>query len=725
MASASDQSMPNMEGTELTLTSTGGVEQLTRARGTLFLITNRYGDIAPRGAKELGLFCDDTRYLSHYELGVANTTMVYLSAETTDDAYNQIDLMLSGLEEKELLDDPQNYVHIRRRQLVEQGLLEDVAFTNFFRRKVSLDVRFTFDVDFADVFEVRGARRPRRGLLAEPPDATGGDPAVVDFRYVGLDGVMRGAQLTFAPEPTTVGPREVHFTLAILPGETKTLSVRVTPHRLVTSAPRQFEAATKRLADEVAEFRRASTKFRCDSELVQQLLDQSVTDLHTLRIQFGDHRVVGAGIPWFCCPFGRDSILASYEALTLNPDLATETLRTLAAYQGKRYDEWREEEPGKIFHELRFGEMASTGEMPHSPYYGSVDATPLFVVLAEAALATTGDLYVARSLRDSVVAALEWIDRRSEGGTRFVTYEKKTARGLDNQGWKDSRAGVSYPDGRRAAPPIALCEVQGYCYDAYVRAARLLAALGEAKLAATYRSRAETFRQRFESEFWLPEAGRYAYAIDGHGGKLDTVVSNLGHLLWSGIVDRDRARSTAELLMDGSSFSGFGVRTLATGQAVYNPLSYHNGTVWPHDNALIAQGMAHYRLSAPAMRVFDGILGAASHFRDRRLPELYCGLPRSGGSLVHYPVACSPQAWASAAPLLLLQAVLGIEADALNGRLTITNPSLPTSVNRLEIDDLRVGDARVSIRFERAGKGCRVERLDVRGGPLQTDVTIY
>jgi len=724
MASASGESMPSMGGTELTLTSAGGVEQLTRARGTLFLITNRHGDIAPRGAKELGLFYEDTRYLSHYELGVAGATMVYLSAETADDAFNQIDLMLSGLEEKELLDDPQNYLHIRRRQLVDQDFLEDIAFTNFLRREVSLDVRFTFDVDFADVFEVRGARRPRRGH-AEPPDTAGGDGAGVDFRYVGLDGVLRATRLTFAPEPTTVRPREARYTLAIRPGETKTLSIRVTPRPLATRSPRPFEAATKRLVDEAAEFRDASTKFRCDSEIVQQLLDQAVTDLHALRIQFGGHRVVGAGIPWFCCPFGRDSILASYETLTLNPALAIETLRTLAAYQGKRYDDRTEEEPGKIFHELRFGEMASTREIPHSPYYGSIDATPLFVVLAEAALATTGDLLVARSLRDSVVAALEWIDRRSEGGARFVTYEKKTARGLDNQGWKDSRAGVSYPDGRQAVPPIALCEVQGYCYDAYVRGARLLAALGEAKLAATYRARAETFRQRFESEFWLPQGRRYAYAIDGHGGKLDTVVSNLGHLLWSRLVDPDRARSTAELLTDGDSFSGFGVRTLASSQAVYNPLSYHNGTVWPHDNAVIAQGMAHYRLSAAAMRVFDGILGAASHFRDRRLPELYCGLPSTGGSLVRYPVACSPQAWASAAPFLLLQAVLGIEADAVNGRLAIVQPALPASIKRLEIDDLRVGDARVSIHFERAGAQCRVVRLDVRGGPLRTEVVTY
>jgi len=724
MPSAAGESPPNADGTELTLASAGGVEQLTRARGTLFLVTDRHGDIAPRGAKELGLFYEDTRYLSHYELGVVGAAMVYLSAETADDAFNQIDLMLSGLEDKELLDDPQNYLHIRRRQLVEQDFLESIAFTNFLTRKVSLDVRFAFDVDFADVFEVRGAHRPRRGH-AESPDATGGNGPGVDFRYVGLDGVRRASRVTFAPAPTTVGPREVRYTLDILPGETKTLSIRVTPRRLETSAPRRFDAAAKRLVDEAAEFRDASTKFRCDSELVQQLLDQAVTDLHALRIQFGDHRVVGAGIPWFCCPFGRDSLLASYEALMLNPALAIETLQTLGAYQGKRYDDRTEEEPGKIFHELRFGEMAGTGEIPHSPYFGSIDATPLFVVLAEAALATTGDLPVAGALRDSVVGALEWIDRRSEGGTRFVTYEKKTARGLDNQGWKDSRAGVCYPDGRPASPPIALCEVQGYCYDAYARGARLLASLGETALASTYRARAEIFRQRFESEFWLPAARRYAYAIDGRGGKLDTVVSNLGHLLWSRIVDEDRARSTTDLLTHPDSFSGFGVRTLASGQAVYNPLSYHNGTVWPHDNALVAQGMAQYRLTAHAARVFDGILAAASHFRDRRLPELYCGLPRAGGSLVRYPVACSPQAWASAAPFLLLQAVLGIEADAANGRLAIVDPMLPASIQRLEIDDLRVGDARVSIRFERAGTGCRVERLDVRGGPLRTEVVIY
>jgi glycogen debranching enzyme len=362
--------------------------------------------------------------------------------------------------------------------------------------------------------------------------------------------------------------------------------------------------------------------------------------------------------------------------------------------------------------------------MPHSPYYGSIDATPLFVIVADATHRVSGDAQFLLELRGPLLAALEWIDVRSEKGSGFVSYQRRSARGLDNQGWKDSRFGVSFPDGRRAEPPIALCEVQGYCIDAYVRGAHLLELLGDTELAATYSARANKMRWLVNEQFWLPERGRYAFAIDGHGRKVDTIVSNLGHLLWSRVPSNERAWATGELLLSPESFSGFGVRTLATDQPVYNPLSYHNGTVWPHDNAIIAKGMANYGQTGYAATIFDALIEAMRYFRDRRLPELFCGMPRQSGNLVRYPVACSPQAWASAAPFLLLQASLGLHMDAPHRRLSIRNANLPASLDWVELEGLRVGETRISLRLRRAGKRVHLERLDVSGPAIRTDIEI-
>jgi glycogen debranching enzyme len=346
------------------------------------------------------------------------------------------------------------------------------------------------------------------------------------------------------------------------------------------------------------------------------------------------------------------------------------------------------------------------------------------VILADAYHRVRGDDVFLRELEPSIAAALGWVDAQSENGTKLVTYARRSARGLDNQGWKDSRAGVSFPDGRPAEPPIALCEVQGYCVDAYRRGARIFAALGDAARAHTYAARADGMRALVNARMWLEDRGRYAFAIDGHGRALDTIVSNLGHLLWSRVATPERAAATARLLLSPASFSGYGIRTLASGQAVYNPLSYHNGTVWPHDNALIARGFANYDLAPEVGRVFDGMYAAMGFFSDRRLPELFCGIAQRSGPLVRYPVACSPQAWAAAAPFLLLQSMLGLHADAPRRRMAVRNPRLPPFVRRLEMHGLRVGNSHVSMRFRRVGGRCQVDRLDVTGAPLKTEIEI-
>ena len=700
----------------------GEVERLVRAHGTMFLVTDRQGDIAPSGARELGLFFEDTRYLSHYALAVSDGQIVRLSAEASHPAYNQIDLMVSAPEECAFLDDPKNFLHIRRRQILDGGLTEQIVFTNFLRRATTLDVRISFEADFADIFEVRGAIRSKRGRYR--PGRV--DGSTVTLAYEGLCGALFQTTIAFARPPSELAAGVATYEIAIAPDEEVVLEVRVLPGRDGTSRSipgMAFSRRAERASHEAEAFRASSTRWSCESGPLQSVLDQSVADLHAMRLRFGDQTIVGAGIPWFFAPFGRDALITSYETLTMNPDLARESLRALAAYQGKKYDDRSEEEPGKIFHELRFGEMSRTGEIPHSPYYGSIDATPLFVIVADAVYKFTGDVAFLREMKPAVVAALRWIDVRSAEGTQLVTYERKTPSGLVNQGWKDSRAGVSFPNGRHAEPPIALCEVQGYCIDAYARGARILRALGDEELAAACDARSDSLRAVFEARFWMPHARRHAYAIDGKGRILPTIVSNIGHLLWSRAIPREKAAEAAHVLLASSMFSGYGVRTLAADQPVYNPLSYHNGTVWPHDNALIAKGLANYDLHDAVARVFNGIYEAMAHFRERRLPELYCGIARRTGPVVRYPVAGSPQAWAAGAPFLLLQAMLGIRADAPHGRLVVRNPQLPNGVRRLDIDAMRVGNALVSMRFRRVGARCHVDRLDITG-PLKTSIEI-
>lgn len=710
-------------GATLVLSSAGDVETLVRARGSLFMVTDRNGNIKPAGATELGLFHRDTRHLSYYEFVIDEGQLVRLSAETTRDGYNQIDLMLSGLEPGEFLDDPKNYLHVRRRQMLDGGLIEQITLTNFVRRRISCHLSVAFGCDFADVFEVRGAKRPKRGTLH--PGIREGDAVLLE--YDGLDGSAYATRIVTSPSPSELTADGASFALDMGPGESVTLELQIIPQKDgedTAGRGLSYARRTMKLHREAEAFREASTRWSCDNGLLQQVLEQSAVDLYALRIPVGRHHIVGAGIPWFCAPFGRDALIAAYEALTLNRDIAADALQALAAFQGTKNDPISEEEPGKIFHELRFGEMAQAGEIPHRPYYGSVDATPLFVIVAEALYRISADRSALKSLEPAIVRALRWIDAESEEATRFVTYERKTPAGLENQGWKDSRAGVSFPDGRRAGTPIGLIEVQGYCVDAYARGSRILAALGDEALAKTYECRAEAMRALVERRMWLEREGRYAYAIDGKGELLDTVVSNVGHLLWSRLPTRERAADTARLLLGPASYSGFGVRTLAAGQDVYNPLSYHNGTVWPHDNALIARGLANYDLGGEVLKIFDGAYAAMGHFNDRRLPELFCGIPRKAGPLVRYPVACSPQAWAAAAPFLLLQSLLGISIDAPRRRLAIRNPRLPEYVRHVEFRNMRIGTAVVSMRFRRVGARCHVDRLDVAGGTLKTEIEI-
>jgi glycogen debranching enzyme len=710
-------------GRALELPVSGETEPLVLSRGNLFCVTNQRGDIAPAGARDLGLFANDTRHLSYLELFIAGGPPVALSSDTHGAANSQIDLTLTDSQFGGFLSDPQNFLHIRRKQLLDGELVEQITLTNHLRRPVDLWIELRMAADFADVFEVRGARRKRRGTLRAPQHA--GDQLI--FSYQGLDGECYRTVLRFLPEPRRVGPTGPFWDLRLDPGEATVLQVVVQPLRSESASVSwvPYDVRLGKLRDAHQAFVAQTTRVRCNNLTFEDALTGDLEDIDALRLRLGEREILGAGIPWFAAPFGRDAILTSFELLSIAPELAVETLQTLAAYQGTRFDDWREEEPGKIMHELRRGEMVRTGEIPHSPYYGSIDATPLWLMLLGETYRWQGDRALLQRLLPNAEAALAWIERRLDEGGGFVRFQRKHDKGLENQGWKDSRDGVSFPDGRLARTPIALVEVQGYAVGALDAMARVLVALGDPERASRLTARARALEQAIHHAFWVEDSRFYALALDGEDRQVPTIASNPGHLLFARAIAEEHAGRVVDVLLADELYSGFGVRTLARGQAVYNPLSYHNGSVWPHDNAICAHGAAIYGRTNAALQIFEGLYEASQHFRRGRLPELFCGLGRAEGDfLVHYPVSCSPQAWASGAFFLLLQSVLGIEPDAPRGLLHITNPRMPSFLERLQLVGLRVGDARVTLHFERHEKGrCHVDVVD-RSAPIAVHIDL-
>jgi glycogen debranching enzyme len=707
----------------LTLPQSGESEPLVLSRGNLFCVLNRRGDIAPAGARDLGLFHDDTRHLSLYQLHLSGGPPVVLSADTSGGAAAQVDSTLTDREFGGFLDDPQNFLHLRRKLILDGGLIEQLMLTNHLRHAVELWLELRLGADFADVFEVRGARRPGRGELLAPEAGA----QQLRFAYRGLDGVLYFTLLRFEPAPARVDQAGPRWELRLLPGESTVLEVSALPCRgaCVEPAPRPFDVRLRELREEHQQFVRSSTAFVCRNSSFEIALRNNLEDIDSLRLSLNGSTILGAGIPWFAAPFGRDSILTSLELLAFAPDLSVETLHTLAAYQGQRDDPYSEEEPGKIMHELRRGEMARSGEIPHSPYYGTVDATPLWLVLLGESWRWCGDRQLLQRLLPNAERALAWIERRLAEGGGFVRYQRQHKKGLENQGWKDSRDGVSFPDGTIARPPIALVEVQGYVAAALTAMATVYRELGNGARAEDLAITAAALKRRLHEAFWVDETGFYALALDGEGRKVPTITSNPGHLLFCDACPPQLASRVVDVLLSDGMFTGWGVRTLARGQAVYNPLSYHNGSVWPHDNALLALGAARVGRQDAALQLLDGLYAASLHFRRQRLPELFCGLGRAEGDyLVHYPVSCSPQAWASGALFLLLQACLGLRPDAPGNGLTISNPRLPELIGAADLYGLRVGGSRVSLHFERHGGRTHADLLGIEGDDLRVQIEI-
>jgi glycogen debranching enzyme len=524
-------------------------------------------------------------------------------------------------------------------------------------------------------------------------------PSGILFTYRGTDELIRGLEVKMDPAPSvSVEERILRVPVSLKAGEKKQIRIQWIPYEDGNRKTILDDAeAISRLQRSYREWMETCPEAVSDLPSWNELYKTSLLDYRMLMTDAGDGELPVAGVPWYAVPFGRDSLIAAWQALPVRPGLAKSVLRTMARFQGKKLDGWRDEEPGKIMHEIRYGELARTNQVPFTPYYGTIDATPLFLILIGEVYRWTGDLDFVREMADAAGQALDWIDRYGDPDNRgYVSYARRSQKGIDNQGWKDSGNSIVHQDGRLAEAPIALCEVQGYVYLARTIWAHLYALLGDHERSNRLRRQAEELKDRFRRDFWMSDEQFVALALDKDGQQVRTVTSNPGHCLMTGILDREEARMVARRLLSPDMFSGWGIRTMSSRATAYNPMSYHNGSVWPHDNSLILNGLKQLGFHAEAKQVMDGLLAAASRFPQHRLPELFCGYDRTGEAPVPYPVACSPQAWAAGTAFVMLSVMLGIEPDPEKRQISLS-PLLPEGMNRLRVRRLCVGEGRLDL----------------------------
>jgi glycogen debranching enzyme len=691
----------------------------TRARRTLkcgdaFVVMDSHGDIGASSGGPDGLFHNDTRFISRLELTINETEPLLLGSNLRDDnALLSIDLTNPDIFSDQRIVLQKDTLHIVRTTFLWNGTAyQRIAVRNFGDRPVDLRLLIRFDSDFADLFEVRGIHRDRRGVATRM--LSGSDQALLS--YQGLDGTTRRTRITFDPPPTRLTANAASYHPQIAAGEVQSIFVAVacdpTDERPVPfvrgllAARRALRAAT-----------RDGTTVESSNEVFNEILCRSAADLNMLMTDTPQGRYPYAGIPWYSTTFGRDGLITALQMLWWCPDVARGVLRRLAAYQATVTDPVSDAQPGKILHEMRGGEMAALHEVPFGLYYGSVDSTPLFVLLAGAYTERTGDEATLRELWPAIEAALRWIDGPGDPDhDGFIEYWRATEQGLANQGWKDSFDAIFHADGRLAEGPIALAEVQGYVFAAKQLAARCAWRLGRAEQARKLETEAAELAKRFEAAFWCPDLETYALALDGAKVPCRVRTSNAGQVLFTGIARPDHAAKVARGLLETRFNSGWGIRTVARGEARYNPMSYHNGSIWPHDNALIALGFARYGLTPSVEQLFGGLFRAATYMDLRRLPELFCGFQRKHGhGPTLYPVACAPQAWASATPFTLLEASLGLEFDSPNHEIRLRNPRLPAFLDEVTLRNLRLNRSSVDLRVRRHKDAVSLDILRTSG----------
>jgi glycogen debranching enzyme len=685
-------------------------------QGDTFGLFDRYGDIHSHRTGSHGLYHEGTRFLSRFELSLNGQRPLLLSSTLKENnIVLNVDLTNPDIIHAGQVEIPRGALHLSRARFLWQGRwVERLRVHNY--SLVSLPVRLSFsvDADFADLFEVRGKIRSRRGRRLEAVTFKDG----ISLGYEGLDCVDRWVTLHFAPAPTAVHPGEIRLDTLLPAGKVVqwdlTISCEVARR---DGAHFPYEHALVEVDQAFHSARADDCQIATSNEQFNIWLNRSLADLHMMVSDTPNGPYPYAGVPWFNTPFGRDGLITAFEFLWINPSIAQGVLAYLAATQAQETLPEQDAESGKILHEARQGEMAALKEIPYGRYYGSIDATPLFIMLAGAYYERTGDIGFIKQIWPSIDLALQWIDGAGDlDRDGFLEYSRRSKDGLIHQGWKDSQDAVFHADGRSAEGPIALCEVQGYVFAAKRRAARLAVMLGYAEQARRLRREAETLRIQFERSFWCNDLSFYALALDGLKQPCRVKTSNAGHSLWTGIADRKHGMKTAKTLMGEEFFNGWGIRTVAATETRFNPMAYHNGSVWPHDNALIAAGMAAYGFKQGALKILCGLFDASLFLDRHRLPELLCGFQRSPGEgPTLYPVACSPQTWSSVAVFLLLQSCLGLRIEAPRSRLSFSQPVLPPFLEHIEIKNLRIGQAEVDLLLERHAKDVGINILRREG----------
>lgn len=671
----------------------------------LFCVLDDRGDVA--GPRHAGLYFRDTRFVSGFSLAVnGDPPSVVTTSLDEDNTTLTVELSCSIPDRS---GSPCTLSITRTSYLSGDALYSRIEFCNDGTLPVEVPIAYTIDADFSDIFEVRGDTvRHERGNLDVKTAKDG-----VSFDYLGRDGIERCARFEFAPIPESTSATGVEQLLSIPPGESMCTFTRINcePGGATLGAG-TFSAELRDVRQARQSRLKHAVGITADDARFNALLARSLADLYMLTTKTDTGLYPYAGLPWFCAPFGRDGIIAALQTLWMDPSIARGVLGFLAKTQAREVSREHDAEPGKILHEARMGELANTGAVPFKRYYGSVDATPLFVFLAGEYLQRTGDRDFISGIWPAIEDALHWIDRKSDG---FLAYERMTEKGLANQGWKDSVDSVFHADGSLAEGPIALCEVQGYVYAARRGAARMATVIGKDELASALLARAKSLKADFEKQFWSHDLHAYVLALDGDGRQCAVRASNAGHLLLTEIAEPGRADALAGLLCGPSFFSGWGIRTVADTEAAYDALSYHNGSVWPHDTSLIAMGLARYGLTERIGALLEAMLDASTGFDMQRLPELFSGEQRDGAAPVPFSHACAPQAWSAAAPLAMLGAILGIGFDAQNNRVTFRNTRLPPSLATLTLRGFGIGEATADMTVEADGDGFAITVENVRG----------
>jgi glycogen debranching enzyme len=678
----------------------GLLPRFTLKDSDTFLLADALGDIQ---GKDDGLFTNDTRMLSRFEISVAGRRPSLLGAAINrDNTLFTAHLTNRPLSAPGELAIPQGVIHIERQRLLWRSrLYERLTLTNYGDRDADLPLLFVYAADFADIFEVQGTVRQARG--EELPSRTANQ--TVQLSYRGRDDVVRTTHIEFSQPPLAISANQAEFRLQVPRGARAELTIEIGAEDDDAPSSERFNAAASALSADMQERLAQGASITTAGRLFDEWIDRSHADLALLTTSLRTGPYPYAGIPWFATQFGRDAIITALQTLWLNPQLAAGVLSFLAATQASEDSAFRDSQPGKIMHETRRGEMAALKEVPFGRYYGGVDTTPLFVMLAGAYERRTGDRALVDRIWDALVAATGWIERRlAASPTGFLDYARGEKTGLVNQAWKDSHDSMFHADGRLPTGPLAVVEVQGYAYAALRCMSELATRRGDAERGTAWLRKADALRTAIEERFWVPQMDYYAIAVDGDGSPCRVYASNAGHLLYCGVPSDERAALVAAQLMSQRFSSGWGIRTLAEREPRYNPMSYHNGSIWPHDTSICAAGISRYGGRANVVQILNGVFETANQF-SMRLPELFCGFPRvAGQGPAPYPVACQPQAWASGSVFLLLQACLGIQIDGERQEVHVRQPMLPIGVESLTIHGLPLRAKSIDLSFHRLGE---------------------